>query len=156
MCNVILQVIQAIAPRYTGREKFQFGVYKNKKIPGDCSPQELMLLCRKLRAAGIHDAFLLCSRNRTCYLKGDEVYFQTSAADLSRDKQSYGYYRDASAASVLYSLSHDTTPEECLHHLAATKFIAAEADSYIDSNYCPSLVEQTLPGLDSQISCEGL
>ena len=113
------------------------------------SEETLLKICQGLRLLGIKNAVILCSLQTTCFLQKKNIYIQTTQTPATHNRQTYRYYRDASAASIVHSLLNCHEPEMFLNHLAATKLIAASSASFIDSNYCTALVEQSIQKLDS-------
>ncbi len=110
---------------------------------------EIRHVCTKLQNLGIKNAIILCSLNQTCWMDESNIIIQTTSSESTADRQGYRFYRDASVASIIFSMQRGYTPEESMNHLAASKLIAASSSNFIDTNYCQSLVENMSARLTS-------
>lgn len=56
------------------------------------------------------------------------------------------YFREAFAASAIYALEEHFEISQTLSYISASKAIAASSLSFMEANYCRSLVEKTIEG----------
>lgn len=56
------------------------------------------------------------------------------------------YFREAFAASAIYALEEHFEIPQTLSYISASKAIAASSLSFMEANYCRSLVEKNIEG----------
>lgn len=113
---------------------------------GKLTPDSLLALCRGLRERGTQNAIILCSLTDTCILDGDSVWIQHIRGAEQYPRKAVRYFREAFAASAIYALEEHFEIPKTLSYISASKTIAASSLSFMEANYCRSLVEKTIEG----------
>lgn len=115
-----------------------------KMQDGRPDKNSLAALCRALRSLGTQKAIILCSLTDTCIMDGDTIWLQHICGTEQSPLQAIRYCREGFAASALYALGEQFDIQKTLDYISATKVIAASSLSFIETNYCRSLVEKTI------------